>query len=292
MLSSLLGAARVDRLAQALRQDAATLVVGLRRYVRYLLPVAAATDRCIRVLDPQQQAKIDGVDSLARSTALELVVRLDALVSRFEEAGIQLDLGVARPSELAELPGPYGRIARSTDRAVSNESAEILERLSAGLTRKVRGARDALAFSADPVSQAANSVLELVDRMLRNAFTAEYVLEWIDRCFPTPRDDLIQLHGRKRRPSTRGRALCFIYAGENPVETTIIHELAVEAIVAVRPRLQRLKHADSCTDGEREELVALLEAVEACMVLASRVTWLGVEDSSLGELRDRLVLSA
>ena len=36
---------------------------------------------------------------------------------------------------------------------------------------------DALEFSADPVSQAAHSLVELIDRMLRDAFESEYVIE-------------------------------------------------------------------------------------------------------------------
>ena len=286
----LLGAAWCDRFAKALRQDAATIVVGLRRYLRYLLPVAAATDRCIRVLTPQQQARIEGIESLARSTALELVVQFDSLVPRLEAAGVRLDAGIARASELVDLPGPFRKFAHSMDIAVSDQSADIIEGLSASLTRKVKGARDALTFSADPVSQGANSLLELIDRVLRHAFAPEYVVEWIGSCFPAQRGQLTHVKQGKQWPTKKGQALCFVYAGEKPVDSTMVHQLIVEVIVAVRRKLERLKHADACTDAEREELVALLEAVEACFVLVSRVAWLCVEESTLGDLRDRLVL--
>ena len=287
-----IGAASAHRIVKALREDGAILAVAVRRCLRYLLPVAAATDRCIRVLTPRQQAQIEGVEGLARSTALALVVRLDSAVTQLETTGVCLDLGVARPSELADLPGPVGEIARTMDAAVSDQSVEILEGLSAALTRKVKGARDALDLSADPVSQAAHSIVELIDRMLRHAFEPEYVLEWVDRHFPARSGQLTHEKNGKRLPTKQGSALCFVYAGETPRETTMIHQLAAEAIATVRPRLERLKHADRCTDLEREELVSLIEAVEGCVVLVSRVTWLGVQESSLEDLRDRLVLVA
>ena len=287
-----LGAAHTDRIAKAFQQDGKVLVVGLRRCLRYLLPVAAAADRCIRVLTPGQQAQIEGVEVLARSTSLELVVRLDSLVTRLETAGVPLDPNLARPSELAELPGPIGEIASSMDVAVSDQSAEILQELGLALTRKVRGARDALEFSADPVSQAAHSLVELIDRMLRDAFESEYVIEWIDRCCPSQMAQLTHLKHGQRLPTTRGRALCFTYAGESPPEMTMFHQLAAVAMSEARSNLQRLKHADSCTGHEREEVVGLLEVVEGSLVLVSRVTWLGVEESALDDLRERLVLVA
>ena len=99
------------------------LAIGVRRCLRYVLPIAAATDRCIRVLSPKQQAEIEGVEGLARSTALGLVVQLDSLVTQLGQAGVHLDPGIARPSELAELPGPVGEIARSADALVTDQSA-------------------------------------------------------------------------------------------------------------------------------------------------------------------------
>ena len=73
---------------------------------------------------------------------------------------------------------------------------------------------------------------------------------------------------------------------------TMFHQLAAVAMSEARSNLQRLKHADACTGHEREEIVGLLEAVEGSLVLVSRVTWLGVEECSLDDLRERLVLVA
>jgi hypothetical protein len=46
----------------------------------------------------------------------------------------------------------------------------------ATLSRKIQGARDALTYSADPVSQAASSLIEMIDRLLRTAFNEAEVL--------------------------------------------------------------------------------------------------------------------
>ena len=160
------------------------------------------------------------------------------------------------------------------------------------LKRKVRGARDALNFSADPVSQAANSLIELIDRMLRDAYDAEYVLEWVDRYFTSQSVTMTYESHGCLRPTKRARALCFVCAGEAPPEVSMIHELASVAIVVARSNLEHLKHADACTDAEKRELLCMLETVEGSILLISRVAWLGVKESALGDLRDRLVLVA
>ncbi len=287
-----LGAARTDRMVAAFRQDGEVLAVAVRRCLRYLLPVAAAADRCIRILSPGQQAQIEGVEALARSTALELVVRLDSTVTQLEADGVHLDPGIARPSELTDLPGPIGEMARSMDTLVSDQSAEILQGFGTMLTRKVRGARDALAFSSDPTSQAANSIIELIDRTLRSAFDTAYVLRWIDRHFSSRSAQLTHEKHGCLLPTKRGRALCFVFAGEDPTEHSMIHELAAAAIVAARDNLEGIKHADTGAEAEKEVVATLLDAVEGSIVLVSRVAWMGVEESSLESLRNRLVLVA
>jgi len=287
-----LGAAGTHQLISAFREDGEVLAVAVRRCLRYLLPVAAAADRCIRVLSPRQQAEIDGLEALASSTALGLVVKLDLMITEFETNGVHLDPGVARPSELVDLPGPVGEVARSVDPQVSDQSAEILQDLGSMLTRKVRGARDALAYSSDPISQAANSIIELVDRMLRNAFDTDDVLEWIDSHFPSRSTQLTHVKQGRREPTKRAQALCFAFAGEAPQEHPLFHELAAAAIIAARNGLERLKHADHGTEDEKQELIGHLQAVEGSIVLVSRIAWVGAEESSLQDLRHRLAIAA
>ena len=287
-----LGAARADRMVGAFRQDGEVFAVAVRRCLRYLLPVAAAADRCIRVLSPSQQAQIEGIEGLARSTALALVVRLDSAVTELEADGVLLDPGIARPSELAELSGPVGELARSMDTLVSDQSAEIIQGFGTMLTRKVQGARDALALSSDPISQAANSVVELIDRTLRHAFETEHVLRWIDQHFSSRSTVLTREKDGRRLPTKRGMALCFACAGEAPPEQPMIHELAAAAIVTARDELEHLKHADKGTEAEKEEVITMLKAVEGSILLVSRIAWIGVDESSLDDLRNRLVLAA
>ena len=287
-----LGASRVDRLARGLRQDGATLGIAVRRCLRYALPLGTAVDRCLRVLTPGQLSEIEGAESFARSSALELIVQLDSLVSRIESDGVHFNAGLARPSELSGLPGSCTEIARLTNPTISDSCATIVEELSASLARKIIGARDALANSADGVSQAAHSIVELIDRILGHAFDPLEVLDWIDRHVPVQSVQFTyEKHGR-RLPTTAAKALCFACAGKAPSDSSMIEQLVTRSIVASRERLQCLKHADGRRSDEREQITKLLEAVEGSLVLITRLTWPSAEERSLVELRERLTRAA
>ena len=287
-----LGASRVDRLASGFRQDGATLGIAVRRCLRHALPLAAAFDRCTRVLTPDQLAEIEGAEHFARSSILELFVQLDSLVSRIESADVRLNAGLARPSELSGLPGSCTEIARLTNPAISDNCTTILEELSASLARKITGARDALVNSADGVSQAAHSIVELIDRMLRLAFEPTAVLEWIDRHQSAHQRQLTYQEHEQTLPTKAATALCFVCAGNAPSNPSMIEEVVAKSIVVSRNRLQGLKHADAGTSDEHEQVTELLEAVEGSLVLITRVTWPGAAESSLVAIRERLSLAA
>lgn len=162
-----------------------------------------------------------------------------------------------------------------------------LSDLNARLAAKIAGAEDALRLSADGVSQAAHSMVELIDRILRTAFTEQAVLDWIaesDRCD----DDLTYLAPSGKRSSTkRGQALCFIYAGR-PVEESAVHEILAAGVVSARTQLQALKHAEKGDSADVEKVVGLIAAVEGCFALTLRVGWMSLDDNEVDGLRRRL----
>jgi len=289
----LLGPSRIHKLSAAAREDAAVAAIAVRRSLRSLLSLAAAADSCIGVLKPEQRDRIDGLSDLSGSSFLEVAVQLDNLINRADEKGIHLSPALARPSELADLPGPLGDLATTMQAHVSDQSLELLEDMSGLLTRKIRGARDAMDYSSDGISQAANSLVELIDRMLRDAFPKPVVLEWIGKAFPDGRSDLTYVHESGQiRPTKRGEALCFAYGGQISTERSLIQEIAASAVVECRTGLQKLKHADVSTDAEETSLFDLLHVIEAATVLIVKIAWLGVDNTQLEQLRSRLALAA
>ena len=226
-----LGASRVDRLASGFRGDGAILGLAVRRCLRHALPLAGAFDRCTRVLTPGQLAEIEGAEHFARSSVLELFVQLDSLVSQIESDDVRFNAGLARPSELSGLPGSCTEIARLTNPAISDNCTTILEELSASLARKITGARDALVNSADGVSQAAHSLVELIDRMLRSAFEPTEVFEWIEKHQSAHQRELTYQEHGQTLPTKAARSLCFVCAGNAPSDPSMIEE-----VVAKSPR--------------------------------------------------------
>ncbi|MFF4647161.1 hypothetical protein [Streptomyces sp. NPDC001389] len=120
-------------------------------------------------------------------------------------------------------------------------SAERLERENSQLVRKIRGAKDALTHSEDGISQAANLLIEVIDRIMREAFTKEDVMAWVEANLPDEpgltfeKDDTVL-------PNKRAEALCFVYrrgptareaneydSGQGP---SLIHD-----VLAVLPRV-------------------------------------------------------
>lgn len=286
-----LGPARLDRIIAAAKEDGAIMAVAVRRALRYVMPLATAADHCVGVLSAEQRAKIDGLSAITESSLLEAAVKLDSLIGHLDDVGIPIAAEAARPSELVDLPGAIGELASQLQHSITEDTQELLEEMSAVLGRKVSGARDALEHSSDPVSQAANSLIELIDRLLRSAFDSTTVMAWVQTHFPN-RADLIHFVDGRSRPTKRAEALCFAHAGEPPSDEPLLQETIAATIVAARSELQRLKHADSCTDEERAELTRMLHAIEGATVLVLRIAWLGVEKDRLLDLRARLAIAA
>lgn len=287
----LVGEATFNRLKSALRSDGAALLVAMRRGVRALMPLALALDDCIAFLSPGQLSTINGFGDLGDSM-LKAALLLDVALEKGFDLGLPLRDLTVRDGELEPLvedvAGNLENIADRLREVIEGETSELLSELSDRLARKIRGARDVLEVSADGVSQASSSLIELIDRLFRQVFTDDEVLEWVGRNRPN-QGDLTYLDGSDRpRPTKRAQALMFAFGGQHGADGQVFSELAAAGVVAARTELQRLKHADEGSTQESRTVRQLIAAVEGYVVFSIRVGWVGLSQDGLVRLRARL----
>ena len=177
---------------------------------------------------------------------------------------------------------------------VSEVSAAQVASMNDYLSRKLRGARHALEYSDDGVSQAANSLIELIDRLLRESFSHEEVVVWLCENLPhEPTLVAVDTNG-VRRPTKMGEALCLVYGGgtvqreatehDDGRDPTLIHSVTARAIVAARGGLQRLKHSDGEGELDRIALEQLLASVEGALMIGLRLGF-SKRSRTLGRVR-------
>lgn len=291
-LVRMLGAATFRRCSIALRQDSAVLTTALRRATRGILPYAVALDDLYVTLPPSAATKLPGLVG-SPSAALTLAVKLDELFGeKARDWGLPLTLFAAEGVEVNELRvEDLPEMVEGLREFASSRSRAAVAELSDALDRKMRGARDAIKHSADPIGQAATSLIELLDRILRAAFTENQVTSWVARNYPDAADmTYVPIDSRdgRVRPTKRAQALCFAHAGVDVESPSPLHELAAAAIVSTRTELQRLKHDDDGSPEDLEELQRLLAAVEGFMTLVVGVVWAAAPTEILDEFRGRL----
>jgi hypothetical protein len=288
-LQRILGAALYHRFEAAFKADLAIIVVGMRRGIRSGLHYATALDRCISALPSGQIAKIAGLDALAKCSFLQIAVDVDAALDNALELDLPMDTTSVRPLELGRLPGALNEIAQQLDQKVSADSERSVRELNVKFVRKLRGATDALNHSADPISQASNSLIELLDRLLRDAFPEDEVLAWIGENVPARWEGLTySAENGGTRPTKRGQALCFVYAAQPLNGYSVLHEAAASALVSVRRQLQQLKHADLGSPAEQEAVLRSVSIIESLLLLVFQLVWRGVDDDALSRVRGRL----
>lgn len=289
VLNRALGAATYNTLREGLREDARIVLTAIQRGTEFLQPWAVVIDDAISTLTADQRREL-AAERLAGMPLIEVVISIDALVGTTLQEDLRLSrsgANRARPMVASEV-----EVVRDQVRAVvRTRSDENMTRLSRVLLRKIRGARDALQYSEDGVSQAANSLVELIDRLAREAFSEEEVLRWIDENGLDPRDHIyLDLSGHQH-PTKRAQLLCLAWAG-GPVrddpEAFNIQKLAAFALLNVRNQLQKLKHADEAIEEEMAMLYSLLCVIEGTTTLIVRGCWALAEPGRLGELRSRL----
>lgn len=291
----LLGSAKFHRLREAWRADAKIFVLAGRRLVRNLLYVAGAIDSCVEVLTP---AQIDGMSTAIQNfkahSALRLVVNLDSALDDLENQGIFLDQALARKSELEPIASSYGRIEEKVDALLRHEFDQVLDQLDDQLARKARGARDALQWSSDPVSQAAHSLVELIDRTLRAAFEDDDVLAWLEGTEYDSQDLTYMNADGLTAPTKAAEALCFAFAGSSisDPEGRYLFDLAAHTLARARRELQQLKHADTGAGFEEGDIRRYYDAIVSALTLITKVCWRIVEESDKVEsIRMRLSAS-
>lgn len=291
-LRRLLGAATYDRLSTALKGDGAVLAVGVRRGIRALMPLALALDDCVALVKPGQLARVNGWSALNLSL-LKSILAADRAIDQVVNLGLPLEDVPVREDELTPLASDVvdevEAIAGQLHEVLEGKSREALLDLSHRLNRKVQGARDVLDTSADGVSQAANSLVEFIDRLLRTSFNDKEVVKWIRANRVADSGELVYQDAASghERPTKRGQALAFVYGGQPYEEARVFAELSALGIAATRDVLQKLKHADEGTDEERLQMRTAISAVEGFIVFAIQACWPSVPVDALDIIRGR-----
>jgi hypothetical protein len=282
----LLGARSYDRLARAIRGDLSAVAGGFRRLVQIAQPFAVAFDDLVSVLTPEQIKGVDNTYDWAAISALRFLLQLDTAIGRYIESSFdwssfQLDKTAVEQSDFAEM-------AQRLRGAAVGPTRERLAELNARLASKISGAQDALRLSADGVSQAAHSLVELIDRMLRTAFPNSAVMSWIDDSARNDDGLTYIAEDGSQRPTKRAQALCFAYGGRPANQKSAIHEMVATGLVSARTQLQELKHADQGNEAEVRRVTSLMAAVEGFLTLALRIGWATLDEEEVDGLRRRL----
>jgi|GEM_PF-3456792 len=280
-LRRLIGAAAYDRIAVAVRADA-QMVTDVAEWASVRMqPFAVAFDDCMSVLGSDRVGELIGVQDGA--TALEVVLRLHAAATKLQIAfGAELDeLVVAPITEVAQLADELRVMA-------SGATRNALGQLSGDLSRKLEGARFVLDESVDGVSQAANSLVELLDRMLRTAFPPREVLNWLAETGRAGSDYVHYPSADSPRPTKRAEALCFVYGGNvidrDPMP---VLETFADVVVKIRSQLQGIKHADTGSREEAEQVRTLIHSIEGFITIVIRLGWGAMEADRVAEIRSR-----
>lgn len=270
----LLGEAEYRRLEAALKEDAAFVVLALRRGVRALLPLSLAFEAALGTLNEKERARLLGqIPDVTHFLDILITVDKELGSRAFDRLPMSLtDLG---DEDLKEVD-PDGRdaLVAQLQATLAEDSLGRLASHNAYLTRKLRGARQALDLSDDGVSQAANSLVELIDRLLREAHSKDEVLSWSRREYPgDPRMSFRD--GEQDRPTKRAEVMCFVFGGGSTTAWTqdskpsALHEVLALAILNLRERLQKMKHAEG--EGDLEVVVGLLDVMEGVLALVLRL---------------------
>lgn len=279
----LVGAAEYDRLERAMKEDAAVVALAVRRGLRALMPFAVAWEDALAVMTRDQLAAVTKLDLLGLG-ALHLIATLDDHLG--EKIMSSLPMGTIANDEdmLPRSASDLVSVVEELRAIVSAESSKRIELANAYLVRKIEGARQALDHSVDGVSQAANSLIELIDRLLREAFDPMSVLEWVHANLPED-GSLVRGNCDQRRPTKRAEALCLVYGGgsvarpptsdDDGIGPSLIHDVLARVIVSARDKLQGLKHADTGDEADRENLHKVMASLEGSLMLGLRLGFVG-----------------
>ncbi|WP_244943632.1 hypothetical protein [Streptomyces inhibens] len=280
----LLGAADFRRLVGAVKEDSAVVALAARRGLRALMPFAVAWSDAVSNMTENQRKAVSQPDIFSLEL-VQLIARADEAFGEKIISTLPMQLTVATADDLVGWrPDDLTQIVTSIRSRVVESSAKRLERENSQLVRKIRGAKDALTHSEDGISQAANSLIELIDRIMRESFSKEEVLAWIEANLP---DEPLLTHEKDGSvlPTKRAEALCFVYRGgptareanehDNGWGPSLIHDVLARVIVATRTSLQKFKHDDEGTQEEKDRLFSLLSGLEGALLLGLSISQIG-----------------
>lgn len=295
-LNRILGSAHFMRLKRAAAEDGALLVLAARRMLRFCLPLAQAIHDAASAVPAAVRDGFAGI-SFTEFTLVHMSLQLDnALDQLMDKQGLRLeDLDLPyRADEGSGLDVDVNELIEALRVALSDETMRRAEDISDQLGRKLRGFEQALELSDDGASQAATSLVEFIDRLLRGAFDEDYVLAWSHEHFPNDKTLAYTPNGQnvKPRPTKRAQALCFVYAGQAPNENSTLEPLMAATIVSVRGLAEKIKHADRGTEEEKQSLRELMASFRGAMTFTMRFTWSLAGDDRLEYLRDRFARAA
>lgn len=291
-LARLLGSKRYLRLKRAAEKDWALALLGVRRLLRLGLPLAQALEDAFVTLTEEERTDF-GRTTPRESAYLELLLQIDAMIDAFLGRR-QMDfsgLGFpVRDSEFEVIGIELKDIIRAMQAFLDIDMETYAAELNDMLVRKFRGFEQALANSEDGVGQAATSLIELIDRLLRTAFTKNEVLAWVARYRPDDASLIYEKDG-KRLPTKKAEALCFAHVGEAPADDPRIGEMLASSIVRARAATQKIKHADRGTTAEAEELRRLMQSARGAFTYLLRVHWIKGSDR-YADLQQRFARAA
>ncbi|MFB7592907.1 hypothetical protein [Streptomyces sp. NPDC056169] len=281
----LLGAAEFRRLVEAFKEDSAVVALAFRRGIRALMPFAVAWSDALNNMTENQRKAVSRADLLSIELARGIAM-IDEKVGEKVIATLPMQLTAATASDLSSWsPENLTEIVASVRHRVAESSVKRLERENAQLVRKIRGAKDALMHSEDGISQAANSLIELIDRVMRETFSKEEVVAWAEACLPDEPLLTFEKDGATL-PTKRAEALCFVYRGgavareasqyDDGQGPFLVHDALARVIVATRTSLQKFKHDDSGTQEEKDQLLSLLNGLEGALLLGLSLAQIGV----------------
>lgn len=289
-LNRFLGTARFNSFMADLHEDARIVLAAILVGVSALRPWSLALDDAFATLTPKQRDEI-GFDAGLGASLFKLVLDAEGVIgiSLGPERGVKVPPNLGTFSASAEEVS--GAMAQGRE-ILTNKTDETLLGLRAIFMRKIQGARDALEHSADGVSQAANSLVELIDRFSREAFEEREVLDWLAASGLGGQDFTFLTADGRKRPTKRAELLCLSWAGvparARPEGSIDFQKLSAFTLLNLRTELQKFKHADEATEEEKVRLDEFLNAIEASVLLMVRVAWMLAGPEPRQMLLDRL----
>ncbi|HET6299998.1 hypothetical protein [Microbacterium sp.] len=293
-LHRLMGSGGYSRLVSGWEADWALCLLALRRLMRAILPlVQALEDAAVPLNDREREGFASS--SSANFVLIGMLLKMDSTIESYmERRELSFsELGFpARPDESSALSTGLHDLVDALRMVLDVEAELRASELSDVLVRKLRGFEQALESSEDGIAQAASSLVEFVDRLLRTAFTPEEVLAWVALHYPGDKTLTYRRNGDGELiPTKRAAALCFSHAGQAPNPDSSLNSMLATTLVKVRKDAEQLKHADRGTPEEAEELRMLMKAMRGAVTFVLRANWI-LSEGQYERLQQRFAKAA